>query len=46
MQKKLWTFFFEYVKMYAVEIGFYQTKPPDIHKFAAKPRNSLGGNVL
>ena len=23
MQKKLWTFFFEYVKMYVVEIGFY-----------------------
>ena len=31
MQKKLWTFFFSYVKMYAVEIGFYQTCPPAIH---------------
>ena len=35
MQKKLWTFFFGYVKMYAVEIGFITSDPPSIYKFAA-----------
>lgn len=46
MQKKLFTIFFLYVKMYVVEIGFYQIEPPEIHKFAAWPRTILGGNVL
>ena len=41
MQKKLFTIFFLYVKMYAVEIGFYQMYPPAIHKFAALPRNNF-----